>query len=114
MVVLYIGSGILITSFHFCRKDLIINIVVNCCHKYFIMMNECSILCLFLSFPHAAVCLWDIYVYCYDLYLAATGNPTRIPETVQDIIFGHELFWNYPQLLPGVGFGRQEHMNCLC
>jgi len=48
------------------------------------------------------------------LYLAATGNPTRIPETVQDIIFGHELFWNYPQLLPGVGFGRQEHMTCLC
>ena len=50
VVILYIGSGILITSFHFCRNDLNINIVINCCHKYFIMMNECSILCLLLSF----------------------------------------------------------------
>eukprot|EP00731_Ephydatia_muelleri_P016194 Em0009g618a len=37
-------------------------------------------------------------------FVAACGNPPKVPEAVQDIIMNNPIFWNYPELLPGVGF----------
>lgn len=44
--------------------------------------------------------------------LSASGGPSKVPEAVQDIIMNSPIFWNYPELLPGIGFGNAAlHVN---
>ena len=38
-------------------------------------------------------------------YIPATGSPPKIPDPVQDILMNNGIFWQYPQLLPEIGFG---------
>ena len=40
-------------------------------------------------------------------------NRHIIPEPVTNIIMNYELFWDFPQLLPTTGFGKDKRCVCL-
>lgn len=46
------------------------------------------------------VCPYSMYPYS-----SATGTPPKVPDPVQDILMNNGIFWQYPQLLPEIGFG---------
>lgn len=43
-----------------------------------------------------------------ELLTASTGQPPKIPDVVQDIIMSYGVFWQYPDLLPEIGFSPLE------
>ena len=50
----------------------------------------------------------------FSIYIASTGQPPKIPDVVQDIIMSYGVFWQYPDLLPEIGFCEiiNAHTNC--
>ena len=81
-------------------------------HVHFYWLSELLAVSIHLLFVEVYVIIIELMWQCCCFLLpVAVGNPPKLPDQVQDILMTEGIFWQYPNLLPETGFGKQGPPN---